>query len=187
MGITHPVFLRVRLSDSASNGKHNKIAIPVRLRASPLIKKTPTMKKQKYFSRKVTNRYGTFDSSHEFQYYLSLLDRQKKGEIYGLRKQISIEIIPKRTVNAIKRLKTRDKVIKRVDEHNAVYTCDFAYYDNTIGKYVMLEYKSPMTASLSDYILRRKLVKQVIDKHNKKKALKQWVFIEVIMNSKKKK
>lgn len=39
MGIMHPVFLRIRLSDSVSNGKHNKIAISVRVRASPLIKK----------------------------------------------------------------------------------------------------------------------------------------------------
>ncbi len=143
--------------------------------------------KQKYFSKKVTNSYGTFDSTHEFQYYLFLLDRQKKGEIYGLRKQVSIEIIPKRIVNDIKHLKTKDKVIKRVDEHNAVYTCDFVYYDIAIGKYVMVEYKSPMTAKLPDYILRRKLVKKVIDKHNKKKAIKQWVFVEVIMGSRKNK
>lgn len=39
MGIMHPVFLRIRLSDSVSNGKHNKIAISVRVRSSPLIKK----------------------------------------------------------------------------------------------------------------------------------------------------
>ena len=143
--------------------------------------------KQKYFSKKVTNSYGTFDSLHEFRHYLFLLDRQKKGEIYGLRKQVSIEIIPKRIVNVIKRLKTKDKLVTRVDEQKSVYTCDFAYYDNTLNKYVMVEFKSPMTAKLPDYILRRKLAKQVIDKHNKKKALKQWEFVEVIMNGKKKK
>lgn len=140
--------------------------------------------KSKYLARKTINKYGTFDSSHEYQYYISLLDRQKKGEIYGLRKQVSIEIIPKRVVDDIKHLKTKDKAIKRVDEHNAVYTCDFAYYDNVIDKYVMLEFKSPITARLPDYILRRKLVKQVIDRHNKRKALKHWVFVEVIMDDK---
>ncbi len=143
--------------------------------------------KQKYFSKKVMNIYGTFDSIHEFRHYLSLLDRQKKGEIYGLRKQVSIEIIPKRIVSVIKRLKTKDKVINRVDEQKAVYTCDFVYYDKAMGKYVMVEFKSSMTARLPDYILRRKLAKQVIDRHNKKKALNQWVFAEVIMNGKKKK
>lgn len=142
--------------------------------------------KQKYFSHKIRNQFGEFDSKQEYEYYLLLLDRQKKGEIYGLRKQVSIEIIPKRVVNIVQHLKTKDKVVKRVDEHNAIYTCDFAYYDNMIGKYVMVEYKSPMTAKLPDYILRRKLVKRVIDKHNKKKAFNHWVFVEVIMGSKKK-
>lgn len=143
--------------------------------------------KQKYFARKIRNQFGEFDSEQEYEYYLFLLDRQKNGEIYGLRKQISIEIIQKRIVNVVKHLKTKDKIITRVDEHNAVYTCDFAYYDNTIKKYVMVEYKSPMTAKLADYILRRKLVKKVIDKHNKKKAFNQWVFLEVIMSKTKKK
>lgn len=141
---------------------------------------------QKYFSKKVTNKYGTFDSIHEFKYYLHLLDRQKNGEIYGLRKQVSIEIIPKRIVNVIKKLKTKDKTIVRVDEQNAVYTCDFVYYDNMIRKYVMVEFKSPMTAKLPDYILRRKLAKQVIDRHNRRKAFNQWVFVEVILNRKEK-
>lgn len=137
----------------------------------------------KYFAKKITNQYGTFDSKQEYDYYLLLLDKQKKGEIYGLRKQVSIEIIPKRIVNVVKHLKTKDKVITHTDEHNAVYTCDFAYYDNAIKMYVMVEYKSTMTAKLSDYILRRKLIKRVIDKHNKKKAINQWVFVEVIMSN----
>lgn len=143
--------------------------------------------KQKYFSHKTINQYGEFDSEQEYEYYLLLLDRQKKGEIYGLRKQVSIEIISNRIINVVKHLKTKDKIITRTDERNAVYTCDFAYYDNAIGKYVMVEYKSPMTAKLADYILRRKLAKKMIDKHNKKKALNHWVFVEIIMNGKKKK
>lgn len=141
----------------------------------------------KYFAKKITNLHGTWDSKNEYLYYLHLLERQERGEIYGLRKQVSVEIVPKRVVEIVKRLKTKDKVVKRVDEQRAVYTCDFVYYDNGLHSYVMVEYKSPMTAKLPDYILRRKLIKQVIDRHNRCRGCSgRWAFAEVVMGKKNK-
>ena len=48
----------------------------------------------KYHNEKIKYKGETFDSRKEFDYYLILKDREKRGEIYGLERQKSIEIQP---------------------------------------------------------------------------------------------
>lgn len=133
----------------------------------------------KYFSKKVVIDGITFDSDAEGSVYEELKDRRLKGTIHGLRPHVSFVIIPKLMRVDKKFLKTKVKYVERVEERQAIYTTDFVYFDNEIGKYVMLEVKGGnMTAGLQDYVLRRKLIKQIVHKHNQMRPNGQWVFVE---------
>lgn len=141
--------------------------------------------KQKYFSHKTRNQYGEFDSKQEYERYLYLLNRKNNKEIYGLRRQVRFQIIPKLIVSQIVKLKTKTKIVEKVDEKAAYYTCDFVYYDNITNYYVMEELKSIATKNLDhSYPLRRKLIKKKIELHNKKKN--NWIFNEVVYGKSKK-
>ena len=48
----------------------------------------------KYHNEKITYKGETFDSRKEFEYFLILEDRLKRGEIYDLKRQVSFEIQP---------------------------------------------------------------------------------------------
>lgn len=48
----------------------------------------------KYHNEKITYQGETFDSKKEFEYYLLLKDREKRGEIIDLQRQVPIEIQP---------------------------------------------------------------------------------------------
>ena len=72
----------------------------------------------KYHNEKVNFRGETFDSKKEFEYYLILKDREKKGEITGLRRQVNFEIQPAFTD-------------ARGNKHRAInYKADFVYETN---------------------------------------------------------
>ena len=137
-----------------------------------------------------SNKYGAskcsydgivFDSRYERDRYLLLLDRQKKGEIEGLRRQVAFVLVPKVTHMVPQQLKTKVKYVERVVEKEADYHCDFLYKEG--DKYVVEEFKSKMTATLTDYILRRKLMVRKIYEHNAK-GRSRWVFREVVYSGK---
>lgn len=48
----------------------------------------------KYHNEKITYQGETFDSKKEFEYYLLLKDREKRGEIIDLQRQVPLEIQP---------------------------------------------------------------------------------------------
>lgn len=80
-------------------------------------------RESKYHNRKVTyydpatKETISFDSEKERDYYLILKDRERRGEIKDLRRQVSIEIQRAFT----------DKADKK---HRAIkYIADFVYYD----------------------------------------------------------
>lgn len=58
-----------------------------------------------------------FDSKKEFEYYLILKDREKRGEIRDLKRQVSIEIQPSFTDRAGNKIQA------------IIYKADFYYYD----------------------------------------------------------
>lgn len=139
----------------------------------------------KYLSHKVIRHGIRFDSTAEADRYdeLKLLERQ--GLITELELQKGFEIIPKLVKSITVQLKTKKKTVFRVEEQNAMYHCDFYYHDERIDKYVIEEYKSPMTAKLTDYILRRKLMKALIDKWNTYCGSEKYVFREIVSSGRK--
>lgn len=140
----------------------------------------------KYFSHKVERRGVKFDSMAEADRYEELLIMQKKGVISGLELQKGFEIIPSLLRKEVVQLKTKVKTVYRTDEKAAWYHCDFYYFDAEIGKWIIEEFKSKMTAKLTDYILRRKLIKQLVNKWNTDAGKELYEFREIIWNGKKK-
>ena len=140
----------------------------------------------KYFSKKVRNEHGNFDSKDEFDRYLYLKHMEDIGEISFLKRQVRFEIIPKLIRKEKVQLKTKVKEVDRVEEIAAHYTADFCYVDNE-GKYIIEELKSNYTKNLADYILRRKLIKRMIFLHNEEVGFVDWEFKEVVSDGKKRK
>ena len=89
---------------------------------------------------------------------------ESKGIISDLKTQVQFEIIPKLIKKKIVHLKTKDKIVERVEEMAAHYTCDFAYLHD--GKLVVEEIKSKATKLARDYPLRRKLIKHLLHQKN---------------------
>lgn len=81
----------------------------------------------KYGNRKVTNDEGTFDSVGEWRRWCFLKDAQQRGEIHGLRRQISYTLVP--PVHYVKtvHLKTKDRQEERTWTRAVTYTADFVY------------------------------------------------------------
>ena len=103
-----------------------------------------------------------------------------KGDISFLELQKEFELLPKQFKTEIKHLKTKDKVVVKVDERAVNYHCDFYYYDNDTDKWVIEEVKSKMTMKVRDYPLRRKLIKLLVAKMNKEEGEELYVFNEIV-------
>lgn len=92
---------------------------------------TPPTTKSKYHNKKVDyydpqlKQTLKFDSEKERDYYLILKDREKRGEIINLKRQVSIEIQEAFT----DRLGNKVKAI--------TYKADFTYYDLRDGDHVV--------------------------------------------------
>lgn len=133
----------------------------------------------KYFSKKVRNEHGVFDSETEYGRFLYLKHLEDIGEIYELKQQVEFEIIPKLIRIDEIRLKTKTKLVERVEERAAHYTCDFAYIERG-GKFIIEEVKTKGTMLARDYPLRKKLIKQLIKKHNDEMGFTDWEFREFV-------
>ena len=140
----------------------------------------------KYFSKKITNEYGTFDSKSEYERFLILKHQQEIGIISDLKQQVRFEIIPKLVKIIAVQLKTKVKYVERIEEKAKHYTADFTYI-NQKGQFVISEVKSIGTAKARDYPLRRALIKLIIHKHNEELGFEDWIFEEYIPNGKTKK
>lgn len=138
----------------------------------------------KYFAKKVKTPHGVFDSQTEYEQYLRLKYQEDIGVISDLKQQVRFEIIPKLIKKVAVQLKTKTKYVDKVEEKAAHYTCDFTYI-NQNGQMVILEIKSKATAMARDYSLRKKLIKQLIQKHNQEVGFEDWVFEEIVDNGKK--
>lgn len=135
------------------------------------------------FKHKITYQGIEFDSKDEMMRYIDLCDRQKKGEISCLHRQVSFLLIPRQSKMVVKHLKTKDKMVEKFLENPAIYTCDFLYIEG--NTYVMEDVKTFFTRQETDWPLRRKLMVQKIQAHNSKNH-GQWIFREYIMGTKKK-
>ena len=73
----------------------------------------------KYHNKKVTFRGELFDSIKERDYYILLLDRQKRGEIKEIKRQVPYTIVP-------------DFTDSSGNKHKALtYIADFVYTDSS--------------------------------------------------------
>ena len=138
----------------------------------------------KYFSKKIRNEHGEFDSKAEYERFLQLKQLEKEGIISCLRQQVRFEIIPMTPKKVEVKLKTKTKEVERVDERAKYYTADFTYL-NSDGQYVISEVKSIGTQLARDYPLRRALIKRIIYLHNEEVGFEDWMFEEVVSDGKK--
>lgn len=97
--------------------------------------------KSKYRNHRCEYNGIKFDSEKERDYYLLLLDMQRKGKITGLELQVPFELQPKfvhngETIRAIK------------------YVADFTYYDSE-GKFHIVDTKGMKT---DVYQLKKKMM-----------------------------
>ena len=99
-------------------------------------------KKSKYKNDKITYQGETFDSKKEFEYYLILEDRVKRGEILSLQRQVSFIIQPEFKING--------KTIRAI-----TYKADFVYKDLKDGAVHIIDVKGYKTEV---YKLKKKLL-----------------------------
>ena len=93
----------------------------------------------KYGNSKIKNTHGTFDSQLEFARFVFLSNRQKEGEISGLRRQVEYLLIPAQYGTEIRHLKTKDKEVRVLLERPCSYIADFVYERN--GKTIVEDCK----------------------------------------------
>ena len=103
----------------------------------------------KYQNKKTEIRGIKFDSRREAARYVELLAMQRAGEIYELDCQSAFELIPAQLAPSGRK------------ERRVTYVADFAYYRVSDGRRVVEDVKSPVTAKLPAYIIKRKLMLQV--------------------------
>ena len=141
--------------------------------------------RNKFGARKFRNEWGEFDSRAEMARYIELVQMQRVGLINGLQRQVKYEIIPAIKVQKEIALKTKTKVVERVEEKAAHYTCDFQYFQD--GVLVIEDAKSEATRKEKDYVLRRKLMKHLIQEQNEVAGREAMRFNEWVSTGKRKK
>ena len=85
-------------------------------------------RKNKYGNHKIVHeRWGVFDSDLEMARYIFLMEREKKGEISDLRRQVEFSLIPSQYKAVEVKLKTKTKVVDRLLYGGVTYRADFVY------------------------------------------------------------
>ena len=99
--------------------------------------------KSKYNNNKIKYQGLTFDSKKEFEYYLILKDKEKRGLVFNLKRQVPLEIQPA-------------FVDKTGVKHMAIiYKADFVYTDRLTGTERYIDVKGFRTEV---YKLKKKLL-----------------------------
>ena len=115
-----------------------------------------TFSKNKYGNRKVTIDGHTFDSKKEANYYLYLMELERRGEIRDLRLQVPYEIIPAIYETRIKHLKTKDKEERKLVQKAVHYMADFVFTVVSSGKEEVVDTKGFRTEA---YKLKKKMMR----------------------------
>lgn len=111
-------------------------------------------KKRKYNNTVCYYKGAKFDSKKELEYYLTLLEKEKRGEIFQLKRQVKINIQP--------RFKTPDgKTIREIN-----YNADFVYMtalrdeQGTFKRWVnhIVDVKGGKATKTAVYRLKKKLL-----------------------------
>ena len=118
----------------------------------------------KYGNSKIKNAFGTYDSELEWSRYVFLSNRQKEGEISGLRRQVEYLLIPAQYGTEIRHLKTKDKEVRVLLERPCSYIADFVYERN--GKTIVEDCKGEdkkykgkrFSTQTADFKIKKKLM-----------------------------
>lgn len=110
----------------------------------------------KYGNSKIKNAYGTFDSQLEYARFIFLSNRQKEGEISGLRRQVEYLLIPAQYGTEIRHLKTKDKEVRVLLERPCSYIADFVYERN--GKTIVEDCKGSKEIITETAKIKKKLL-----------------------------
>ena len=109
---------------------------------------------RKFKNKKMITAEGVFDSKFEWEYWLELKERETRGEISNLQRQVSFELIPRQSAMVEVQLKTKTKLKEVFYEHPVFYIADFVY--NEGEKRIIIDCKG---FSTPDYIIKRKLMR----------------------------
>ena len=112
--------------------------------------------RQKYGNSKIKNTYGTYDSQLEWSRFLFLSNREKEGEISGLRRQVEYLLIPAQYGTEIRHLKTKDKEVRVLLERPCSYIADFIYERN--GKTIVEDCKGAKEIITEAAKIKKKLL-----------------------------
>ena len=126
-------------------------------------------KKSKFHNEPVTVDGIRFDSKNEARRHAFLKLMEKAGEISNLRYHVKFELIPQITREEIVHLKTKDKVVTRVEQQARHYEADFVYTIVSTGEEVVEDFKGEETdlfrfkAALFFYLYKKriKIVKHI--------------------------
>lgn len=110
----------------------------------------------KYGNKKIKNAFGTYDSELEYARFVYLSNRQKEGEIRGLRRQVEYLLIPAQYGTEIRHLKTKDKEVRVLLERPCSYIADFVYERN--GKTIVEDCKGAKAIITETAKIKKKLL-----------------------------
>ena len=125
--------------------------------------------RNKYGNHQVTVDGIKYDSADESRRHAFLKLLEKAGDISNLRYHVRFELIPQITREEIVHLKTKDKVVTRVEQTARYYEADFVYIVNKTGEEIVEDFKGFETdlfrfkAALFFYKYRKhiRIVKQI--------------------------
>lgn len=109
---------------------------------------------RKFKNKKMITAEGVFDSKFEWEYWLELKEREARGEISNLQRQVSFELIPRQSAMVEVQLKTKTKLKEVFYEHPVYYIADFVFDEG--GEQKIIDTKGFRTP---DYIIKRKLMR----------------------------
>ncbi len=116
--------------------------------------------KSKYHNQKIEYNGETFDSKKEYEYFLILKDREKRGEIIDLKRQYPIEIQPAFEMPNGKKIRA------------ITYIADFVYYEVLPDSYRSMIYPR--------HVVDVKGMKTDVYKLKKKLLAYRGIFIEEV-------
>lgn len=118
--------------------------------------RTSTRSRPKYGNSKVEYDGITFDSKRERDRYLILKDAEEKGVISQLECQPKWELLPTMYKDVIVHLKTKDKIVQRVEQKAVTYKADFSYIKD--GELVVEDVKISEFMLPKEFILKEKMM-----------------------------
>lgn len=120
----------------------------------------------------------TFDSREECEYYKYITNDKDFSCIH---RQVRLRLLPRQSINVVKHLKTKDKVIEQFLENPVDYTADFVYFWHNV--LVICDVKSLYTHKFREWAIIRKLIVKRILAQNKERhnGVVKVIFREAIV------